>query len=162
MRTPFTLTGSRHRRRRRRADLPVGAERHRRARRHHAGRQHQDQRAAVPGLRHDADVTDEDSPEDPSPGENLADGSPTRVFPDMAQVLAGNTNAADRRLPGGADAADPAAPDAAALRRLLLGVPARPRLRRQPGLDRPAMHFRLTARDGRPGRRRRRLRRRRR
>ncbi|MGZ4447221.1 MAG: M12 family metallo-peptidase [Nocardioides sp.] len=29
----------------------------------------------------------------PAAGENLADGSPTRTFPDLAQVLAGNTNA---------------------------------------------------------------------
>ncbi|WP_457205437.1 reprolysin-like metallopeptidase [Nocardioides sp. P5_C9_2] len=41
----------------------------------------------------DAVVTEEDSLKSPSPGENIADGSPTRVFPDMAQVLAGNTNA---------------------------------------------------------------------
>ena len=41
-----------------------------------------------------ADVTDEDSFVSPSPGQNIADGSPTRIFPDMAQILAGNTNAA--------------------------------------------------------------------
>ncbi|MET0334732.1 MAG: M12 family metallo-peptidase, partial [Rhizobacter sp.] len=28
-----------------------------------------------------------------SPGENLVDGNPTRVFPDMAQIIANNTNA---------------------------------------------------------------------
>ena len=28
-----------------------------------------------------------------SPGQNLADGNPTRTFPDIAQILAGNTNA---------------------------------------------------------------------
>ena len=47
----------------------------------------------------DAVVTDEDSLKSPSPGENIADGSPTRVFPDMAQVLAGNTNAATGDCP---------------------------------------------------------------
>ena len=29
----------------------------------------------------------------PSPKENIADGNPTRYFPDLAQVLKGNTNA---------------------------------------------------------------------
>ena len=38
-----------------------------------------------------------------SPGENLATSNPTRVFPDMAQILANNTNADDGHLP--ADAA---------------------------------------------------------
>jgi hypothetical protein len=40
-----------------------------------------------------ADVTPAETLEYESPGENLATGSPTRVFPDMAQVLAGQTNA---------------------------------------------------------------------
>lgn len=47
----------------------------------------------------DAVVSDEDSLKSPSPGLNIADGSPTRVFPDMAQVLAGNTNAATGDCP---------------------------------------------------------------
>jgi hypothetical protein len=47
----------------------------------------------------DAVVSDEDSLKSPSPGINLADGNPTRVFPDMAQVLAGNTNAASGACP---------------------------------------------------------------
>lgn len=47
----------------------------------------------------DAVVTDEGTLTSPSPGLNLADGSPTRVFPDMAQVLAGNTNAATGDCP---------------------------------------------------------------
>ncbi len=34
-----------------------------------------------------------------SPGENLAGISPTRVFPDLAQILAGNTNAATGSCP---------------------------------------------------------------
>ncbi|MCH1865955.1 M12 family metallo-peptidase [Nocardioides sp. CFH 31398] len=46
-----------------------------------------------------ADVSLEDSLETPSPGQNIADGSPTRVFPDMRQVLAGNTNAATGSCP---------------------------------------------------------------
>ena len=47
----------------------------------------------------DAKVSTADSLVSPSPGINLADGSPTRVFPDMAQVLAGNTNAATGSCP---------------------------------------------------------------
>ncbi len=47
----------------------------------------------------DALVTDEGTLQTPSPGENLADGSPTRVFPDLAQVLSGNTNAASGTCP---------------------------------------------------------------
>ena len=47
----------------------------------------------------DAVVSDEDTLKSPSPGINLADGSPTRVFPDLAQVLAGNTNAATGTCP---------------------------------------------------------------
>ncbi len=54
-----------------------------------------------------ADVTDEDASQSPSPGENLATASRSRTFPDMAQVLAGNTNA----LTGQCPAAPPDDPD---------------------------------------------------
>jgi len=47
----------------------------------------------------DAVVSDADSLKSPSPGINIADGSPTRVFPDMGQVLKGNTNAATGSCP---------------------------------------------------------------
>ncbi len=47
----------------------------------------------------DAVVSEEDSQTSPAPGINIADGSPTRVFPDMAQILAGNTNAATGACP---------------------------------------------------------------
>lgn len=40
-----------------------------------------------------AHVTDEGTLESPSPGENLATTNGTRTFPDMEQVLKGNTNA---------------------------------------------------------------------
>ena len=40
-----------------------------------------------------APVTAQGALQSPSPGENLADGTATRVFPDLAQVLSGNTNA---------------------------------------------------------------------
>ena len=44
-------------------------------------------------------VTEPDSLEYHSPGENLAGTSPTRTFPDMAQIAAGNTNAASGSCP---------------------------------------------------------------
>ena len=82
----------------------------------------------------DAVVSDEDTLKSPSPGENLADGNPTRVFPDLAQVLAGNTNAASGTCPTATTPNNRAAAQHAA--RLLLGVPAHCRLPRQPGRDR--------------------------
>jgi Metallo-peptidase family M12B Reprolysin-like len=47
----------------------------------------------------DAVVSTADSLKSPSPGINIADGNPTRVFPDMTQVLAGNTNAVSGACP---------------------------------------------------------------
>ncbi len=44
-------------------------------------------------------VSDEDSLLYHSPGENLAGTSPTRTFPDLAQIAAGNTNAATGSCP---------------------------------------------------------------
>jgi hypothetical protein len=83
-----------------------------------------------------------------SPGENLAGTSPSRTFPDLAQVLSGNTNAATGTCPaapappasGGAtnvpaatiDCYSEFLPTAA-----WLGNPLAPRV----------LHFRLTARD---------------
>jgi hypothetical protein len=40
-----------------------------------------------------ADVSQEESLQSPSPDQNLAGTSPSRTFPDLEQVLAGNTNA---------------------------------------------------------------------
>ena len=48
-----------------------------------------------------AQVTPEDTLKSPSPGENVVTSNPTRVFPDMAQILAGNTNAATGTCPPG-------------------------------------------------------------
>jgi hypothetical protein len=97
-----------------------------------------------------ANVTDAATLEYKSPGENIATPSATRTFPDMAQVLAGNTNAATGTCPR-----VPPLPDD-----LDDFVPVRPRPRDcyseflprssyvgTPGTSRPAMHFRLTARD---------------
>jgi hypothetical protein len=47
-----------------------------------------------------ADVSDEDAAQSPAPGENMASaGTRSRTFPDLAQVLAGNTNARSGRCP---------------------------------------------------------------
>ncbi len=56
-------------------------------------------------------VTEEGTFESPSPGLNIADGSPSRTFPDLTQILAGNTNAATGACPEPpADAAEPVPP----------------------------------------------------
>ena len=75
-----------------------------------------------------AQVSATDTLLSPSPGENMTNANPTRVFPDMAQILAGNTNAATGTCPAGAAVAGGRA---AARRRLLLGVPADRRLGRR-------------------------------
>ncbi len=98
-----------------------------------------------------ANVTDEGTLQSPSPGENLADGNPSRTFPDMAQILAGHTNAKTGKCP----AAPPLPPN---------DPPPPPVAKRivncfseflpikgyvgTAGSSRAAMHFRLTARDG--------------
>lgn len=100
-----------------------------------------------------ADVSDEDASQSPAPGENIAGLSPSRTFPDLAQILAGNTNAATGQCP----AAPPDDPD----QYVVVPVPIVDCYSEflpvagylgsagtSPG--RPAMHFRLTARDGAP------------
>ncbi len=90
-----------------------------------------------------ADVTDEATLEYKSPGENIAGANPTRTFPDLAQVVAGNTNARTGRCP--------AVPPLAAVRAKPRDcysefLPTR-RYAGTPGTGGPALHFRLTARD---------------
>ena len=76
-----------------------------------------------------ADIPLADSLKYNSPGLNLATNNPTRVFPDMGQILADNTNAATgrcptrRRPPATVPVRDP---------RVLLGVAADDRLGRLP------------------------------
>ena len=117
---------------------------------HGPGRQQQDERAAVPHLRHRAPCSP--TPTTPTSRPRRArtwrPADPSRSFPDIAQVVAGNTNAADRDLPARRrpDAERRAAP---AGRRLLLRVPAdaavgRHQRRRDPALPRHA-------RDNHPG-----------
>jgi hypothetical protein len=95
-----------------------------------------------------ADVTDEGTLQTPSPGENLADGNPTRVFPDMAQVLADNTNAETGACPA------PPTPNTVPLPRATLDCYSEflpmPGYVGTAGSTTPAMHFRVTARDGYP------------
>jgi len=82
-----------------------------------------------------------------SPGENHVDGNPTRVFPDMKQILANNTNAETGACPTAA--ATPTATDIECFSEYLptaayvgfSGVNASP----------ASLHFKLTARDGRGG-----------
>ncbi|WP_122817425.1 M12 family metallo-peptidase [Nocardioides pantholopis] len=100
-----------------------------------------------------ADVSAEDALESPSPGQNLAGRSPTRTFPDLAQVLAGNTNAETGQCP----AAPPDDPDVYVVVPVpvvecyaeFLPVPGYVGSAGTPA-SRAAMRFRLTARDGAP------------
>ena len=79
-----------------------------------------------------ADVSDTDTLTSPSPGENVATGDPSRSFPDLAQIAAGNTNAA-----GACPTVDPAATEC--LSEFLPTAAYR--------AASGALHFRLTARD---------------
>jgi hypothetical protein len=75
-----------------------------------------------------------------SPGENAVDTDPTRVFPDMAQILANNTNAETGTCPAGnIECFSEFLPTSAYVG--LTEVNASPL----------SLHFRLTARDGRGG-----------
>ena len=99
-----------------------------------------------------ANVTDEGTLQYNSPGENLAsEETRTRTFPDMAQILAGNTNAKSGACPKVKQVTDPY-------------VPVKPKpldcyseflptkaYRGTPGMAEHAIHFRLTARDRVPG-----------
>ena len=99
-RTPFTLTGSATDAERRHPHLPVGADRRRRRHRHRPGRQHQDSTVRCSGCSASPHRSRRpDSLIYNSPGENLAGTDPSRTFPDLAQILAGNTNAATGTCP---------------------------------------------------------------
>jgi hypothetical protein len=56
-------------------------------------------------------VTPEDTLKSPSPGENQVDANPTRVFPDMAQIVSDNTDAATGACPAAPPAPTPVAAD---------------------------------------------------
>lgn len=98
-----------------------------------------------------ARVTDRGTLLTPSPNLNLADGDPTRYFPDLAQVLAGNTNARTGRCPYVApppdDLDDYTPPKGAVVDCYSEFLPVQGYLGR-PNAKAPAMHFRVTVRDG--------------
>ena len=92
-----------------------------------------------------ADVTDAGALQIPSPGENAATTSPTRSFPDLAQVLANNTNADTGSCPTLNTASIPTIdcfseflPNASYVGAAVAGN------------TEPSLNFRLTARDGAP------------
>lgn len=94
-----------------------------------------------------ANVSDDATLQYHSPGENIATGSPTRTFPDLAQIMAGNTNARTGKcgpVPALPDNLDDYKP-----------VAKRPRNCYSEFLPtsayREPMHFRLTARDQQAG-----------
>jgi trimeric autotransporter adhesin len=83
-------------------------------------------------------VSASDALEYDPPGENAAGTEATRVFPDLAQILANDTNAENGTCPAGdVDCFSEFLPTAAYVG--VAGVNASP----------PSLHFRLTARDGR-------------
>lgn len=98
-----------------------------------------------------ADVTDAGTLETPSPGENIATGSPSRTFPDLAQILAGNTNAKTGKCPKvpplPADLGDYVPVAKKPLDCYSEFLPVKGYIGKA-GSSYPAMHFRLTARDG--------------
>ncbi len=95
----------------------------------------------------EAMVSTADSLKSPSPNQNLADGSPTRVFPDMAQVLSGNTNAASGVCPTAPPIPVPYVRLDPALVECYSEYLPKPGYVGTPEAGVPAMHFRLTARD---------------
>ena len=93
-----------------------------------------------------APVTADGTLQTPSPGENTVDRNPTRVFPDMDQILADNTNAATGSCP-----AAPAAPAAVPIPLVDCYSEFLPTSVWTGFLGDSTMTFRLTARDGRLG-----------
>ena len=84
-------------------------------------------------------VTDADALQYESPGQNGAGTDSARVFPDLEQILANDTNAETGTCPAGdVECFSEFLPTSAYVG--VVGVNANP----------PSLHFRLTARDGRP------------
>jgi hypothetical protein len=96
-----------------------------------------------------ANVTAAGSLQSPSPGRNTARASGLRTFPDLAQILDGNTNAKTGRcevkVPGGSSPLSRRAVDCFSEFLPVKGYVG------TAGSTGPAMHFRLTARDSEPG-----------
>ena len=92
-------------------------------------------------------VSDSDALQYGSPGENVVSTNPTRVFPDMAQILANNTNAETGSCP--AAASPPTVDNIACFSEFL---PTASYTGYSKVNARPAtLNFRLTARDGHGG-----------
>lgn len=98
-----------------------------------------------------AKVTNRGTLESPSPNLNEATGNPTRYFPDLTQVLAGNTNARTGRCPfvppPPNDLDDYVPPKGKVIDCYSEFLPVKGYLGR-PNAKRPSMHFRVTVRDG--------------
>ena len=97
-----------------------------------------------------ADVSETDTLKSPSPGLNIADGNPTRVFPDMAQILSGNTNAASGTCPPAPPLPPPGErvpPVDPVIRECFSEFLPVPGYVGTAGSTSPAMHFRVTVRD---------------
>lgn len=96
-----------------------------------------------------ADVSDAAAGQSPSPGQNVARPHGSRTFPDLRQILVGNTNAETGRCPK-----VPVTKKIKPVKRYALNCYSEflpvPGYVGTAGSDRPAMHFRLTARDGAP------------
>ena len=93
-----------------------------------------------------ANVSATDTLLSPSPGLNAVDGNPTRVFPDLAQILANNTNAVTGTCPAGPPAPTPLPPDVRDCFSEFL-----PTADWVGFLGDRTLNFKLTARDGNPG-----------
>lgn len=96
------------------------------------------------GLR--AVVSNSDTLEYGSPGENLATANPSRVFPDMAQILANNTNAVTGACPVAA-----ATPTPAEIECYSEFLPTASYVGFGTNAAPASLNFRLTARDGHGG-----------
>ncbi|WP_085871092.1 MULTISPECIES: M12 family metallo-peptidase [unclassified Nocardioides] len=99
-----------------------------------------------------ADVSDQDASHSPAPGQNHARGSALRNFPDLGQILSGNTNARTGRCPA-APANDPDSyvPVPVPIVNCFSEFLPTKGYVGTAGSKTPALHFRLTARDDVPG-----------
>ncbi len=88
-----------------------------------------------------ANVSAADALLTPAPGLNLVTTNPTRVFPDLEQIVAGNTNAATGTCPDAPPAPTALSPELVECYSEFLPT----------SVYTGPMHFRLTARDGRVG-----------
>ena len=91
-------------------------------------------------------VSSSDTLEYDSPGQNHVTGNPTRVFPDMRQILANNTNAVSGACP-----TPGATPTVAQIDCFSEFLPTASYVGFGANAAPAALNFKLTARDGRGG-----------